>query len=83
MVGDIRLRQGIPLEVGDVTFVVRHVHVPAEGPISVALCVAADAEHEHVLEDGDVFTARSDSWCVARLDDFPDVGPLVVVRKVE
>ncbi|MEV7589842.1 DUF6406 domain-containing protein [Streptomyces sp. NPDC090085] len=83
MVGDIRLRQGIPFEVGDVTFVVRHVHVPDQGPVSVSLCVAADSEREHVLEVGDVFAARSDSWFLARLDDFPGVGPLVVVRRVE
>ncbi|MEU6210420.1 DUF6406 domain-containing protein [Streptomyces sp. NPDC047023] len=83
MLNEIRLRQGIPFELEGVTFVVRHVHVPDEGPISVSLCVASDAEREHVLEVGDVFTAQRDNWSLARLDDFPGVGSLVVLRKAE
>lgn len=65
---EIELRHAIPERRNGVRFILRYVKIPDEGPMTVSLTVVADEEAKYVLAVGETFSARGETWVVARAD---------------
>ncbi len=61
MIGEIRLRRGVPDRCNDSKIAVIYVYAPREGPLSVGLVVAAEEERHYELGIGDTFPCRNET----------------------
>ncbi|MGW6568610.1 DUF6406 domain-containing protein [Streptomyces sp. NPDC054975] len=83
MTGEVWLRTGVPAQSGDVDFILAHVQVRTGHPPLASFTVAADEEQDYDLVPGDTFVVGGETWVFDRVEEVPDRGLHVVMKRVD
>ncbi|MEU7034345.1 DUF6406 domain-containing protein [Streptomyces sp. NPDC046237] len=83
MISEVRMRTGVPAPFGDIEFILAHVQVREGQQPLASFTVVADEEQDYDLVPGDTFVVRGETWVFDRVQDLPDRGRYVVLKRVE